>query len=230
MCRFALCALLAAILGGTADVAAQSNATNVCWRGRPVAACRWFIITESRYHVLLTTDPPAEAVSMHYLLAETGLMRNVSREWAVGVTMWGAYDFGLEATRLGISARVRRWIRGGSIEGTLGPAYTSNGTTHDLPDALGATARLDWNVHDVVLLGLRAEWVPEGRHCPPQYLTDYTCMENVWTSPTTGYGIDRTEGVRIWRVYASAGVGSKPGVASWLGAGALGVLALAAQR
>src|SRR6266852_2852174 len=100
--------LFAAALGAATPLASQAAPRAVCSSGRPADACRWFVITESRYQFNLTD---AGTTGMrHYLLAEAGLLRNVSPTSAVGVTLWGGYDFGYEATRLGISARQRRWV------------------------------------------------------------------------------------------------------------------------
>jgi hypothetical protein len=222
----------AAATAVVSSLGAQAPAKSLCFRGRPPDRCRWFFITESRYHYRLTPGTtrdqrgdPGTSFLRHYLLAEAGLMRNVSPDWAVGVTLWGGHDFGFETARFGMAARARRWLAGSALEASLGPAYTSKTVGKGITAALGAAARIDWNVRDVVNLGLRAEWVPEGRACPPQFVTEFSCEEVVWTSPTTGRAIDRTESVRVWRVYAAAGVGSKPAVITWLGAGVLGLLA-----
>ncbi len=90
---------------------------------------------------------------------------------------------------------------------------------------------MDWSAGDLVNLGLRLEWVPEGRRCPPRYAGLYDCSEDVLVSQMpqsqTYRSVDRSEIVRVWRLYASAGLGSKPGVAAWLGAGLLGLMAAA---
>lgn len=79
----------------------------------------------------------------HYLLVEVGLMRNVSPTSAIGVTIWGGYHFGYEATRFGIWARQRRWLSPGrSVEGSLGLAYTFQGPARSFAAALGA-GRID---------------------------------------------------------------------------------------
>ncbi len=64
-----------------------------------------------------------------------------------------------------------------------------------------------------------------------RYAGLYDCSEDVLVSQTpqsqTYYSVDRSEIVRVWRLYASAGLSSKPGVAAWLGAGLLGLMAAA---
>ncbi len=66
----------------------------------------------------------------------------------------------------------------------------------------------------------------EGRRCPPRYARLYDCSEDVLVSQTpqsqTYYSVDRSEIVRVWRLHASAGLGSKPGVAAWPGSWAAG--------
>jgi len=206
---------------------------NVCFRGRSAAACRWFLITEARYNYRLNASQASDRWAgwagnplPHYLLAEAGLMRNTGASWAIGVTLWGGHDFGYEAAHAGVSARARRWLEGGTnVEGSLGLAYTSKGIGQGIIPGLGAAGRIDWNLRDLVSLGLRVEWLPEGRRCPPQYQTEFECVEVIPSGPTTGVGLDRTEAVRVWRVYAAVGAGSKPGVVAWLGAGVLGLLA-----
>jgi len=216
---------------GTTPLAAQDAPApkTFCFRGQRADACRWFFITESRYHFPLGGG--RGTTSQHYLVAEGGLMRNVSATTAVGVTLWGGRDFGAETTRLGVSARARRWLSPHrSVEGALGPLYTSRGQGGGGGGtALGAGGRVGLNFGDLLSLGLRIEWVPEGGRCPPQYASPEGCYEYVpdpGSGGMTGVVVDRTEAVRVWRVYAGAGVGSKPGAYSWLAAGTLGLLAL----
>lgn len=221
---------------GTSPLAAQDAPAprTLCFRGQRADACRWFFITESRYHFLLagsreSWSDAGSAITRPYLVAEGGLMRNISPTTAVGMTLWGGYDFGYETTRLGISARARRWLSPQrSIEGALGPLYTSRWQAGG-GSTLGAGGRVGLNFGDRVSLGLRIEWVPEGGRCPTQFASPEGCYEYVpdpGSGGMTGVVVDRTVPVRVWRVYAAAGVGSKPGLYSWLAAGSLGLLAL----
>ena len=216
----------------TTLAASQAQQKPLCFRGGPAAECRWFLITEARYQIRVNTgagderaDPYGTGLP-HYVTGETGLMRNVSPTLALGATVSAGYTFDSEALRLALFGRLRHWFGDRtSVEGSVGVAYSSKGM--GILDGLGPAARVDWNVHDLLSLGLRAEWVPEGRSCQPQFVTEYGgCIETIWTSPMTAIGVDRSEAVRVWRLYAGVGLGSKPGVASWLAAGVLGLLAI----
>lgn len=217
--------LFACAAGGALPLAAQSRPKPVCFRGRPADQCRWFLITESRYHLRLapgvTVDEwgdPGTTYTRHYLLAEAGLMRNLPPTAAVGLTAWGGYDFGYETTRLGLALRGRRWIgRRSSLEGSLGVGYTSDGG-RTLTAALGLIAWVDVNLAELLQLGVRVEWMPEAGRCPLAAPGPDGCIE-VIPQDGGGIGLDRTEPVRVWRVYLGAGVGSKLGVATWLLAG-----------
>jgi len=75
-----------------------------CFRGKPLPECKTFWITEFGYNHRLDQYN----VSHSYFTWETGLMRNVDRQTAIGATLFfGADPYG---HRYGLKPRYRRWL------------------------------------------------------------------------------------------------------------------------
>jgi hypothetical protein len=132
---FVLTVLTVAPMG----LGAQSGAA-LCFRPRPLPACRMFVITEALYFHRLAPGEVADSFGdggatfmRHNLQAETGVLRNLNARYAVGLTVAGGYDWGLESTRLALKVRARRWIgqhssveiaAAGALAGLLAIAFT----------------------------------------------------------------------------------------------------------
>jgi hypothetical protein len=82
----------------------------VCFRGRPEPECGSFFITEIGFAIRLTQEPLDEGL----VSADLGYMVNLSDDWAVGGTLYAAFeDFTdpMPDARVGAKARIRRWFK-----------------------------------------------------------------------------------------------------------------------
>ncbi len=152
------------------------NRAALCLHPRPLPECRTFVITEALYlHRLAPGEVPdsfgdAGATFMrHNLQAETGVLRNVSARYAVGLTVAGGYDWGFESARLALKVRARRWIaQHASVEIAAGPAWTSN--VGRVADGLGAALQGRLNLDDQVSFAVAADFLPEPGPGPLVYV------------------------------------------------------------
>jgi len=240
-----VCVLLfAAATGARAPLTAQEAPNAMCFRGRPADRCRWFSITETRFHF-----PLVGGAGAYYLIIEGGLMRNVSRTAAVGITGWGGVDVGESESvgRYGFALRGRHWTGPQtSVEGSIGAGrgtasvsmhctYTVQGDYSCVPhkEGFGTSVALQLNRADRYHFALRLERMPGGRSCPRQYAALDGCLEMVPQPGGFGarIGVDRSVPAQTWHVYAGAGVGSKMGVGTWIiGAALMGLFAAAWQQ
>jgi hypothetical protein len=113
-----------------AAFARPAMAEDVCWRGRPSAACRYFLITEFGLGGNLSTpaDPArADHVSTEMLIYDLGFMTNIGGGSAIGATI----SFkAMYETRLGFFGRYRRWL-GGEWSLDLSPGIILIGSSND---------------------------------------------------------------------------------------------------
>src|SRR5678816_3906450 len=61
---------------------------DVCWRGRPLPDCRFFILTEFGVYVRLDDDPTRQSGDRGFITLDVGPMRNRTPKDAVGGTVY----------------------------------------------------------------------------------------------------------------------------------------------
>jgi len=113
-CQVPLIALAALCLDGYSAKAQDGPST--CWVARPAPACRAFVVTSFGPYTRLGSGTGAPT----RLLADWGLMVNVGRRDAVGLSYAASVDIdaGFEA---GPAVRYRRWLGGRSaVDVTFG--------------------------------------------------------------------------------------------------------------
>jgi hypothetical protein len=94
----------------------------LCFRGKPLLECKTFWITEFGYNHRLDRFSDSNS----YFTWETGLMRNVNRQTAIGATLFfGADPYG---HRYGLKPRYRRWLNN-SVSFDLGAGVLLGGRT-----------------------------------------------------------------------------------------------------
>lgn len=76
---------------------------------RPLRECRYFLITEFGVVYRVDHPPKAEASVWTTVLAELGVMRNVTPLSAVGAAFYG--EGGGDGSRVGIRGRYRLWLK-----------------------------------------------------------------------------------------------------------------------
>lgn len=110
---FIICILAGSAVGqslSTAKTRDDSTAKRSCFRGRPLAQCRTFWITEFGYSHRFDqqSDPDSSGSSNYYFTWELGRMVNLNTQTALGGTLFvGADEHGW---RIGIKPRYRRWL------------------------------------------------------------------------------------------------------------------------
>jgi hypothetical protein len=105
------------LICGAASVQAQATtASAVCWRAKPLANCKTWVITEAAVETRITSTSNARQVSANYsyvandfgsrLAFTFGGMKNLDDKRAVGFTMSGLS--GVAPAR--VEGRYRRWL------------------------------------------------------------------------------------------------------------------------
>jgi hypothetical protein len=150
--------VLAVMLIGARDASAQRDTTLLpkthqrllCWRGRPEAQCRSFLITEigvdhpvvtTRSSVGGTCGTVGDDFCTRRLLA-LGLMINVDRRQAIGASVSRIDDGDLTDPPL-IELRYRRWNGSTGVDFSAGPRQVtlgSPGSASGLTASVGAEA------------------------------------------------------------------------------------------
>lgn len=135
--------------------APEKPAHALCWRGKPLAECRSFLITEMGLLVQMnrnTSNLYAESVVLTF---DLGWMKNVKPREAIG---FSGYALAGDVSRLGIRGRYRRWLtRHTAIDVSPGILLSGENTVTNFQApgfVLGTTA----NLGDLIALTLEAEW------------------------------------------------------------------------
>jgi hypothetical protein len=149
--------LLAANPGAAEEMPAtpEKPAHALCWRGKPLAECRSFLITEMGLLAQLnetTSNQYGDGVSLSF---ELGWMKNVSPREAIG---FSGYALASDVSRMGVRGRYRRWLsRRTAIDVSPGILLSgeNSATNFKAPGfVLGTSA----NLGDLLALTLEAEW------------------------------------------------------------------------
>lgn len=162
-----LCGLLCLFL--TATVAPRPAAgadppaepCSLCWRGRPAAHCKSFLITElgigTRFKSYAARQPFDD--SDIYLVLSLGYMRNLDSRNAIGGTINVDTDLGL----ISITPRYRRWLSGvfaaDASAGVIVAKVGTDGYSGGLPSP-GFRTDLSLNFADIASLGGGMEVIP----------------------------------------------------------------------
>jgi hypothetical protein len=109
-------ALLLSIVVANAAIAQRSDTTAVCWRARPLAKCKTWIVSETSIEQLLTSSSARRSIAgggslesddfSTQLAFTAGGLKNLDAETAFGFT--GSLLMGQPSAR--IEARFRRWL------------------------------------------------------------------------------------------------------------------------
>ncbi len=135
----------------------EKSADALCWRGKRLAECRSFLITEVGISYPLTnpTIPGGNAV----VSGDLGWMKNISERAAVGATAHARLGMSDEYVRAGVRARYRRWLgRSNSVDLSPGIILVNRDTNpleYHLP---GLVASATFNLGTVAGLSLEADY------------------------------------------------------------------------
>lgn len=150
-----LASLVPASVQAEAAPAPEKRAHSLCWRGKPLAGCRSFLITEMGLLLQLNDTRSNQYGETVVLSFELGWMKNVAPREAIGFT---GYATAGDISRLGLRGRYRRWLsRHTAIDVSPGILLSGENTASDFQApgfVLGATA----NLGDLIALTLEAEW------------------------------------------------------------------------
>lgn len=157
--------------GPLSAAGAQQNDTTtkeLCFRGRPLPYCRWFILTEVGYSVRLATTSDLGDVRVGRISVELGGMRNLGTHSALGATL---FFLGLDAdeSRAGVRARYRRWLeREFSTEVAAGILLEANdvpsGSAFDEgSDVRGFSGQVSFDYRNILALSTQVDIVDAQR-------------------------------------------------------------------
>lgn len=167
-----------------ANVAPAAN----CWRGKPMPACKTFLITEIGFHYRMlrpsrTVSFPGGVGLMPYtqkrqaaskfITAELGAMNNVGQRTAFGLTLSfagenGNIGSGFDAS-VGVKARYRRWLASDGVSFEVGAGVESREDLFALLPrrSAGLTADVAINANDHIAAVLRYDHMRvDGRSKP----------------------------------------------------------------
>jgi len=191
---------------------------DLLFRGRPLPACRSFLITEFGLNRALAGRP--RDAKLWCVTGELGIMSNVSPHDALGGTLLVEFDD--NGNRVGLKARYRRWLAGSggqarqmSVEVSGGLFFDGSDRYVDFDEACAdgwngrcwrermiqypsPVAAVQFNLADWISVANQVEWIR----------------------------LDRGEST--WAAYAGIRLGSYAGVVGGLGAAAATAIALAA--
>ncbi len=197
------------LLMGTPDVGAQLSL-----KPQPLPQSTTFLVSEMGIHWRLTPSPRETVTSYHpvfekkqmrrdrrlYALSEIGIMRNIHRHWAVGITHVVGADLFQGAFRGGFNGRVKRWMRGGnSVEVSAGVVLWDTGRNFDMP---GFQMSISLQIRNWLRPGLLME-----------YAGGFRDERNLSRDPQTGAltgNLQQTEADK--GVYLGTMIGSYPGL------------------
>jgi hypothetical protein len=185
------------------DASSATVPRGTCFWAKPLPACRSFILTESHFRYRVTTGSGGQ--TKIYLTGEAGWMRNSTPTRSAGVSAFAGYDWDVEDARFGLKGRYRWWVGSRSrFDAQAGLLTTSEGNP-------GVLAGVNYSFGDKVMLTAELDYIPGER------IEESTCAPLCPSGDT------------MPAVYLGGGLGSGLGIASYVGAVALGILALLAQ-
>lgn len=158
-CLFAASLLVAANPSAAEETPASPEKPThaLCWRGKRLAECRSFLITEVGISYPLTN--PTMTGGYAVVSGDLGWMKNISERAAVGSTAHARLGISDEYARAGVRARYRRWLgRSNSVDLSPGIILVNRDTNpleYHLP---GLVASATFNLGAVAGLSLEADY------------------------------------------------------------------------
>lgn len=171
--------------------AEESRCKALCWRGNSLAKCKSFLITEfGTYYRLASLKPTRSIEDALYATIDLGWMKNISPKYAVGGTFFAGADE--DIWRLGIRARVRRWLKPNlSLDFAPGVILAGAQKEENYP---GFSGHLGLNLGDWVSAVTEVDVIP---------------IERVVSAPPPNYFKFKKDTEVAW--YAGVKLGSYPG-------------------
>jgi hypothetical protein len=133
----------------------EKPAHALCWRGKPLAECRSFLITEVGLSYSLS-GPTMNGAPV--VAGDLGWMKNISERAAVGGTAHARFSPGDEYARAGVRARYRRWLGRNSVDLSPGIILVSRDTNTLEYYPPGFAASATFNLGAVAGLTLEADY------------------------------------------------------------------------
>jgi hypothetical protein len=151
-----------------------------CFKPKPLPTCKTFPITEIGIHYRLTPSPlishdykPSKRQQRtFYVTIDLGIMRNISKRYALGATHLLGVDSELKF-RSGLKPRLRRWL-GKKMSIDLSPGIILWDTRDDFTTP-GFTGSIDLNIKEWFALSVMFEYM---RSRQEEHSTYYRGSEN----------------------------------------------------